>query len=147
MNITTIALLWFAQFKRPELPRQPSAQESLIKGVKFLKTQLNLSENQIQLFIESRNKHTEKARQIQDKIFQFKIKILDEVFESSPDSIKIQNLSNEIGIQQTEFEHYLSRHFLELKSYCSPEQQVNLKLTFMDMAAMARFLKPDNPES
>jgi len=142
MNITTLALLWFSQFKRPEPFPPPGSRESLIKGVSFLKKELNLSEKQIQQFIESRNKHANQSKENQHKIHQLKRQILDEVFKPVPDSVKIQRLSNEIGQQQIEFEHYLFKHFLELKSYCNQEQQEKLKSFFYDVASMARPPKP-----
>jgi len=145
MNIATLALLWFSQFKKPKPLPPPGTQESLIEGVKFLEKELNLSEKQIQLFIESRNKHAYQSKEIQDKIHQLKMQILDEVFKSAPDSVKIRKLSNEIGKQQIEFERGLSEHFLELKSYCNPEQQEKLKLFLYDVVSMTRPPKPQAP--
>lgn len=145
MNIATLALLWFSQFKKPKPFPPPGTQESLMEGVKFLEKELNLSEIQIQQFIESRNKHANQSKEIHDKIYRLKKEILDEVFKPVPDSLKIQRLRNEIGQQQSEFERYLFKHFLELKSYCRPEQQEKLKLFLNDIATMTRPPKPHNP--
>ncbi|MCD4692409.1 MAG: periplasmic heavy metal sensor [Calditrichales bacterium] len=142
MNIITIALLWFSQFKKPKPFPPAGTQESLIEGARFLKMELNLSEIQIQQFIDSRNRHAEISKKTHNKIHQFKKQILDESFKSVPDSIKIQALSNEIGKQQAEFERNLAMHFFELKSYCDPEQREKLKALFQDMAAKTRPRKP-----
>lgn len=142
MNIATLALLWFSQFKKPKPFPPLGNQESLMEGVKFLERELNLSEIQIQQFIESRNKHAEKWREIQDKIHLLKTEILDEVFKPYPDSVKIRMLSNEIGQQQAEFEYDLFHHFSELNYYCRPEQQEKLKLFLNDIATMTRPPKP-----
>lgn len=145
MNITTLALLWFSQFKKPKPFPPPGTQDSLIEGVRFLEKELNLTEMQIKQFIDSRNRHATKSKEIQDKIHQLKRQILDELFKSAPDSVKIQKLSNEIGQQQIEFERYLFEHFLELKSYCRPEQQEKLKLFFYDVESMTRPPKLHDP--
>lgn len=145
MNIATLALLWFSQFKRPKPFPPPGTQESSIEGVRFLEKELNLTEKQIQQFIDSRNRHATKSKEIHEKIYQLTKQILDEVFIPNPDSVKIQKLNNKIGKQQTEFERYLFKHILELKSYCNPEQQEKLKLFFYDVASMARPLKPHDP--
>ena len=145
MNIATLALLWFSQFKKPKPLPPPGTQESLMEGVRFLEKELNLSEIQIQQFIDSRNRHATKSEEIHDKIYQLKKQILDEVFKPAPDSVKIQKLSNKIGQQQAELERILFKHFSELNSYCRPEQQEKLKLFFYDVASMTRPPKPHAP--
>jgi len=146
MNLTTITLLWFGQFKKPVPFPMPGTKESLNEGARFLKSELNLSENQVQQFIDSRNRHVDESREIQNKIHQLKRQIVGEAFSDAPDMAKIQNLSKEIGLHQAEFERYLFRHFSELKSYCTPEQQEKLLSIFNDMAMMSRPPKPDGPD-
>lgn len=145
LNLIAMALLWFGQFRKPAPPPQPGTQESLIEGAQFLKKELNLSKDQIQLFIQSRNRQAESSRAVQSKIHQLKKQILDETFKAAPDSLKVQALSNEIGRHQAEFERDLFRHFTDLKSYCSPEQQAKLISILYDMALKSRPPKPGVP--
>jgi len=142
LNISTLALLWFGLLKRPKPLPPPGTHERLLEGIRFLEKELNLSEKQIQQFIESRNKHAEQAKGIHDKIHHLKKQILDELFKSAPDSVIFQKLSHAIGNHQSELEQLLIEHFLELKSYCRPEQQEKLKGLFFDLALMSRPPKP-----
>ena len=145
LNLTTLTLVWLDHFKpHPPFP-PPGTGKDFKQSLHFLKNELNLSETQIQKFIESRNRHVIQSKEILDKVYRLKKEILDEMFFTNPDSLEIQKLTEKIGLEQAEFERILFKHFLELKSFCKPGQQEKLKFFLHDVFEITRPPEPQIP--
>lgn len=137
VNILTLSLLWVSRVSEPERLPIPGSKESLQEGAKFLEKELNLTKDQIQKFIIARNKHVEESKDYHNKIYNLKKTILEEVFKDNPDSLKIHNMSNEIGVLQSKLELVLAKHFNDLSTYCNHAQKEKLFLILNDMALIA----------
>jgi Spy/CpxP family protein refolding chaperone len=93
----------------------------------FLRNELNLSEEQLQQFKNLRKQHFEQSRFIMHEIRELKKEMMNELFESTPDTSKLEQLANEIGKRQTELGKLTSNHFLDLKSVCQVHQRRKLR--------------------
>jgi len=126
LNLFTLGTLWMKQFMPPPLLVDTELEKP--RDVqKFLKKELNLDDNQIEKFEESRREHFEQTREIHEDIQRLKREMVSELFNSEPDTAKMNALAHEIGQKQIKLEKLFSSHFLGLKSVCGVDQRHKLR--------------------
>ena len=113
---------------RPKLPPPQPGREDVGR---FIKDQLNLTDEQKNKFDKYMKEHAEITRKMNDEIGALKKEILIESFSPNPDSNKVNDLTQEIGKTQGEYEKFLYEHFQKLASVCNPEQKEKLKNIFL----------------
>jgi len=123
LNAATLTSFWMGK-STAELPRHPDGGRD---GQKIMEERLQLSDEQGLQFKQIRNEHFMRTRPLQGDMHKTRLDILDEIFASEPDDVKIQKLLAELGIKQNEFESKLIRHFQELKGACNAQQTEELK--------------------
>ncbi len=141
LNLFTLSAFWLSMVINK--PIFPIAKHDLIEDKErrpedFLEEELKLSIDQKQHFEISSMKHTLRTKDIAREIHMRKRLLVDELFQQKPDTLKIQKLSEEIGMMQAGLEMVNNEHILELKSVCQPEQQEKLKLLFNEMLETSR---------
>jgi len=138
LNVFTLSTIWLTKLFRPDPFPHTFHEERRPPVDNFFKKELNFSEDQIQKFEESREKHAIQSLALYSMLFLKKEKLVNELFVHDVDSIMILKLSEEIGMMQTELEMKNNAHILELKSICNHEQQEKLKLIFNEMLENSR---------
>jgi Spy/CpxP family protein refolding chaperone len=131
LNLFTLSALWFQRFGENHKP--PPHHFEMNKqgnGEEFLENELELTEEQAKQFEELRLKHFEKTKILMDEIHRYKKEITDELFSSTPDTNKVNLLSEEIGKNEAELERLSFSHFMKLKSVCQPEQKEKFERLF-----------------
>ena len=116
LNLTELGTLWFQK-------RKPPRNKGEKKIEHFLKDELQLSADQMATFERLRKAHFQKARQLDNKAFQLREKVTKSLFESSPDSAKLDSMATQIGELQGELERLRFYHFQDLKALCTPGQR------------------------
>ena len=137
LNVVTLGSFWL---RRP--PHRPIGAGQSPDGQKIMEERLQLSDEQARQFERIRNEHFMRARPLQDDIHKIRLDLLDEVFSSEPNEVKIQKLLAEVGDKQGEFEKNLYNHFQELKNVCNQQQREELKLMLIDLIERTR---PQDP--
>ena len=99
----------------------------------FLQEELQLTETQMQKVEELKGLYQGKMKTINDEANELKEAIMEEVFLSSPDTEKVDQLAEEIGAKQAELERLRFQHFLELKSLFQPEQTQKFQAFIRDI--------------
>ena len=145
LNLSALATMLFFVYPKP-LPPPPPPQERGQEEVQyFLKKELNLSEEQAKQFRELGEQHNMQSRSVQNETHRFKREIMDELFASQPDTVKVERLANEIGIKEAEKEKLLFHHFMDLASVCDQEQKEKFKALIHDLLDMIRPPEPKKP--
>lgn len=130
-NIVTV-LTVILRDKSPE-PFIPAATSTEIKeGIpdtqrtQFFTRELNLDSDQQQKFREIHWNYMSKARMISYDMSLLRDSLLNSMNENQPDSVRLENLSEQIGINHTELKKLTVQYYISLKSICNPEQQIRL---------------------
>jgi Spy/CpxP family protein refolding chaperone len=117
LNITTIVMLWLPGGIRPRPERHPN----LPKHQTFFK-ELDLTQEQKKKFDQYRNEYFRVIEKYTRQINLKKYEIMDMLFQPEPDSLRLNNISNELGQLNTEFEKVRFRQILRMKTILTDEQ-------------------------
>ena len=147
LNILTLTVLWVQKFRPLPPPGSDHPMEMNRPGnvQHFLKRELHLSDQQAHKMEKFRQQHFLKSRKVRRNIHRLKKQIMDELFQSSVDSLKINKLAFEIGNRQAELETLLFYHFMDLKSICEPGQEPKLKRLFIDIVEKMKLPQNKRP--
>lgn len=122
LNLVTLAtLLW-----RPEGPPPPDRER---QGT-FLGRQLGFDQEQMAQFRKLRQQHFEQTRALNRAMQENKRRMIGEVAKNPADTAAAFALTREIGMQMRQIDSLLIKHYLEIKSICTPEQQERLGKVF-----------------
>ncbi|MBI9069773.1 MAG: periplasmic heavy metal sensor [Salinivirgaceae bacterium] len=127
-NLGIIGTIWYQSIdykKNVNLDTRNRRNER--NNGKFLIDELNLNNEQINYYKQSKSKHYTDIQVVTDSIRSYKRKIHDELFKKDPDTQYIQHLTDSIGRLNAEFEKLNYAHFLELKEFLNKEQLMQLK--------------------
>ncbi len=102
-------------------------------GLDYIEQRLGLSSQQLIKFQAIRDDHFIRSRKLRQQIHKCKNDIIDIVFAKVNNEAKANELSQEIGRLSIELEKEYTRHFIELKNVCDPEQQIKLQIMFHEM--------------
>ncbi|MCP4632003.1 MAG: periplasmic heavy metal sensor [candidate division Zixibacteria bacterium] len=124
LNIGLMSVFWIQHWEnqRP-LPRhegKPTPEE-------FLILELGFNEDQARTYYDLRKQHMRQTDPIKFEIYNLSLEMTDELFNQSPDSSRMRQLSEAIGDKHAEFEHGVYEHFQDVKQICNPDQQIKLK--------------------
>ena len=134
LNVVTLTSFWV---RKPPFGH-PSDSKETPDGGKIMAERLQLSEEQTGQLEQIRNEHFRRTRPLQDDAHKIRLDLLDEIFTSEPNQIRIQNLLAEISNKQSQFDKYLFVHFQELKSACNEDQAEELKIMLRDLIESTR---------
>jgi Spy/CpxP family protein refolding chaperone len=134
LNLFTLSTIWFNQFRVPERPPRQDVGHRR-QGLKVLEHKLNLSDEQIQVFAEIRQRHFEKIRPLQKEIFSCRQELMNELYKSTPDTGRISTLARRIGEKEILRERAIFEHFMEMKSACNPEQKEKFEILLRELMA------------
>ena len=111
------------------------------KILKFLKQELNLSDDQSVKFKEIREEHFAERREHWKSIKALKKQMMDALSTETPDTETAEGLANQIGILEAQKEKMLIDHYLKLQAECTPEQREKLANVFQRAMKRPRFHK------
>ncbi len=93
----------------------------------FLREELQLSEEQMQAFVDIRNGHFNTLKPKMEALSDSMEILVDAAFDPDVDSLDVAELTKSMAVIHTEMDLALYRHFAHLNEICSPEQQVLLR--------------------
>ena len=134
LNVVTLTSFWIGK-PTARLPEHPGGERRVQK---IMEEQLRLSAEQAERFEQIRNEHFMRTRPLQGDMHKIRLDLLDEIFASESDDVKIQELLAELGNKQNEFEKRLFSHFHELKEACNEQQTKELKYMLLDLIERTR---------
>jgi Spy/CpxP family protein refolding chaperone len=103
------------------------------KSHKLFKKELNLSPEQEIQFIEIKKTSRLEAEPIVMKMKEQRKMLINVLFDKTPDTLKIKQISNDIEQSQALLLQYTIKHYLELKKILKEEQQEKLNFLYQDL--------------
>lgn len=130
LNVFTLAGIWFFRFSsKPPFKDFPRRERSEF----LLKKKLNLTDEQLQKFRDLRENHFEETKEIGNEIHNLKRELSEEVFKETYNQEEVEKIIERIGQFEMQMEKEKFKHFLELKSICTPEQQQKFREIFKEI--------------
>jgi hypothetical protein len=102
-------------------------------GPAFLIRELGMNQEQQQAFRESRIKFRDKAMPLYAEIRQLNTGLAEEIIKATPDTLKLEQISKQIGELQVQIKLLIIKHLREVKSIATPEQQEKLTMFYRDL--------------
>ncbi|MFN8206764.1 MAG: periplasmic heavy metal sensor [Bacteroidales bacterium] len=96
----------------------------------YISRTLNLTPSQEVYFDSSRHQFFREADTVFKALRQCKQDIYKELSSANPDSVKLNELATKMGSLHTQLKISTIRHFMKLRTECTPEQQMKLSEIF-----------------
>jgi flagellar basal body-associated protein FliL len=150
LNLLSIGTLWVWKIKDGHRPPPMSQQHMQKDGKMFLMNELKLNKTQSDEIEKLRDEHFKKVSPIFEDIHKLK----DELFAQMPskDSIKAAEITNKIGVKQSELELETFRHFQKVRDILDDTQKQKFEVIIKDMVKPEGFPPfrqghhPENPD-
>lgn len=134
LNIATIATIIYnnRQVKTEDenIVFEPDTQP--LNGMYFKQT-LGFDNHQMEVFRQSSRAFRQNANQIIGSINRSKEELFIELQAEQPDTVRLKEISKEIGVLHAELKDATVNFYLELNSVCNPEQKNKLKAVFVPL--------------
>ncbi|MFZ4741683.1 MAG: Spy/CpxP family protein refolding chaperone [Bacteroidales bacterium] len=108
------------------------------KSHEFIKKELNLTPEQEIQFLEIKKASKLEAEPIVMKMKEQRKMLMSVLFDITPDTIKIKQISNDIEQSQALLLQYTIKHYLDLKKILKNEQQEKLNFLYQDLFGCER---------
>jgi Spy/CpxP family protein refolding chaperone len=108
-----------------ELPSQ--------QRTRFFREQLNLQPHQTEIFRELNREFNRIAWQINHRLENLRISMVNEMGRTNPDQQKLEDISEEIGELHTMLKNETIKYYLSMKEVCTDEQKEKLNELFMSV--------------
>jgi len=137
INITALITMFYRNRVQP--PPSQSSNNELFQDVRergmyrFLKDELQLTNEQFSEFKESNQKNMINSHQIASKLNNSRREMMIELAKENPNRKKLDGIATEIGTLHYELKKTTIDHFLELKQICNKDQQQELQKLFMKL--------------
>lgn len=143
LNITTLGTIGYHLIESRSQKNQAEQLNSLSENTyngKYFKERLKLAPDQLDSFRQINSKFRQRARDLNQELSQCRRAMMDEMQKDQIDTLILQNLSVRIGGLHQELKVYTYRYYIDLKSMCTLDQQVELKSLFSEF-----FINEKNP--
>ena len=141
LNIVLITFLVWKEIKPHQQPLLFPKNEAYKDVSSILKKELILNENQAQQFNTIREKYYHKEIALKQKIKAFKDTMNEEMYNENTNDNKIMTLAKQISNDEYAIELLRYGQAKELKSVCTPQQQVQFKALVNEIRD---YFRPDN---
>ena len=141
INIVLISFFVWREIKPHHTPLLFPQNEAYHDVSTILKRELNLNQNQVSKLNEIRERYYLKEIDLKKKIKDLKDSMNDEMFKNDSHDIKIITLAEEISINEYKMEMLRYNQAKELKSICTPQQQLRFEALVKEIRD---YFRPDN---
>ena len=100
---------------------------------RFFKDQLNLQQDQIDVFRELNRDYNRKAQQITFELEDLRREMVVELGKENPDKTELNSITAKIGELHAELKNVTVNYYLGMKEHCDAEQQKKLNDIFMSV--------------
>jgi len=105
--------------------------ESLRYSGRYFRDQLGLSKSQMMKFAEFNSIFRQQARDINYSLNRNRLRMLDEMSATRSDVLRLNILSDSIGLLHADLKKLTYNYYFDLKNICDEKQQEKLKQMFM----------------
>jgi Spy/CpxP family protein refolding chaperone len=133
-NLSTIGSFYYHRFSEAKETKQED--QDAIPGeqrTRFFRDQLNLNAEQLDQFRNINRTFNRTARDIEMNLVQLRADMINELGSQKPDSIRLGQISLEIGNNHRELKQVTATFYLDMKKICTAQQQEKLYGIFQTM--------------
>ncbi len=138
VNIATISTIVYHTYYRPQ-HKSKYWKERRESFNKFWQD-LQLTEGQEKVYKDSYNLFLEKTREVQNKQYLVRVKMMDEMSKPEVDTIKLESLAEQSGELHKELKMIINRHVLRIKGVSNDKQYKMMEKVFR------HYIERDNPK-
>jgi protein CpxP len=131
--ITTILLGLNIRDKKEPRPFHKRIEMHRPHDGRFFEESLNLSPEQHDRFKASRHKFFSEAKKLAGQMHDKRVEFVNEMAAAEPDTLKLQEIADEIGMLHSKLKYQTYKHYIEMKSICNKEQEEKLTRIFKSM--------------
>ncbi|MCY1722597.1 periplasmic heavy metal sensor [Prolixibacteraceae bacterium Z1-6] len=115
--------------KQKQQVEMPSEQRT-----RFFREQLNLRQDQMDIFRELNREYNRSARRISNQLEDLRIKMVEEMGQQSPGKEELDSISENIGNLHSDLKKLTIQYYLDMKEVCDEDQQQKLNEIFLTMS-------------
>ena len=130
INLISLSYVWFHD-RRPNQPYQNRQEKE--NGVRLLRKQLQLTDEQANEFIRIRNDFSKKEEALSSLVKARRDSMNLEMFNEITDTIRLHKLAKQLATDEYQLELYRIEQSQQLKSICTKEQLTNFRNLVRDM--------------
>lgn len=135
-NLSTIGSFYYHRINELKAAQVKQDEQTTIPGdqrTRFFREELNLNNDQIDQFREINRTFNRTARGIEANLAQLREDLITELGTASSDSLKLEQLADDIGESHKKLKQVTTTFYLDMKKICTPEQQIKLHEIFQLM--------------
>ncbi len=136
INISAITTIFFGisvRDKKDFRSYPPKIEYRRHHEGRFFDRSLNLTEEQRQHFRKAKHKFYSEAKKIAVQMHKKRVEFINELASDEPDTLKLQEIAKEIGSLHIKLKYQTYKHYLDMKSICTKEQEEKLIKIFKSM--------------
>ena len=136
INISAIATIFFGisiRDKKDVRSGHPKIEYHRHHEGRFFDRSLDLTEEQQQHFRKAKHKFYSEAKKIAGQMHKKRVEFINELASDEPDTLKLQEIAKEIGSLHIKLKFQTYKHYLDMKSICTREQEEKLIKIFKSM--------------
>ncbi|MDD2584798.1 MAG: hypothetical protein WCR61_05830 [Bacteroidales bacterium] len=108
---------------------------------RYLRSQLNFNQSQLDFYREESRQFRHKANEIIGNLNLYKTKLSQEIHKTTPDREKTKIYSDSIGISHANLKKITTEFYLQLREKCTPEQAEQLEIVFAPLFNESRNMR------
>lgn len=132
LNIATIGTIVYHNYSEKTQQDDTvimNADGQMING-RYMRQYLGFDNDQVDAFRQANRNFRPHAAMIIYNIDSLKGNMFRELQKQDPDTVKLDNMADKIGLLHCKLKKYTSRFYLQIKSVCKPEQVGKLQIIF-----------------
>lgn len=136
INLSTVGSFYYHQISELKTPSKDQVDRNdnhADQRTSFFNDQLMLEKDQIDQFRQINLSYNQAARAIELNLVRLRETLINELGIQNPDTIRVNQLTAEIGENHRKLKQITSTFYLDLKKICSTEQQAKLNHLFQSM--------------
>lgn len=136
-NLSMGLSFWFHRHQELKEATEVSIQQEEIPSeqrTRFFREQLNLNQDQLEVFRELNREFNRSARRESDELEELRLQMVEEMGKDSPSQERLDSIAQEVGGHHSELKEITMNYYLKMKAVCDSSQQEKLKEIFMTVS-------------
>ncbi len=151
LNLTTIGTIIYNRYRFSKQMSYAASRQrmnekrSVQYSGRFFREKLNFSPEQMEKFSAYNPAFRQGVQKINFELVKKRNQMLRELSLNEVDTLKLNQLSDSIGVMHASLKKMTYRYYLDLKEICEPEQEKKLERMFMELlSGDGKMIQPGN---
>jgi len=136
-NLSMGLSFWYHRHQELKEAAEVSTQQDEIPSeqrTRFFREQLNLNQDQLEVFRELNREFNRSARKESDELEELRLQMVEEMGKASPSQERLDSIAQEVGGHHSELKEITMNYYLKMKAICDSDQQEKLKEIFLTVS-------------